>query len=114
MEESRMEITEGKLKEILEGQRVAFERHVDGQMVKQREDFQHFTGILKEDFDSKLQLIGEQYGTIKEMMGSLAEDMQIVKTDIEFIKGSLRKKVDYDEFQALEKRVATLESKARK
>jgi uncharacterized protein YggU (UPF0235/DUF167 family) len=44
---------------------------------------------LKEDFDSKLQLIGEQYGAIKEMIGSLAEDMRIVKSDIEFIKGSL-------------------------
>ncbi len=109
-----MEITEGKLKEILDGQRDAFERHVDAQMVKQRGEFQRFAGIMKEDFDSKLQLIGEQYGTIKGMMGALAEDMQIVKTDIEFIKGSLRKKVDYDEFQALEKRVAMLEAKARK
>jgi hypothetical protein len=40
--------------------------------------------------------------------------MQIVKSDIEFMKGSLRKKVDYDEFEALEKRVMMLEAKARK
>ncbi len=114
LEEFHMEITEGKLKEILDVQRDAFGRQVDAQMVKQREEFQHFAGIVKEDFESKLLLIGEQYGTIKEIMGALAEDMQIVKTDIEFIKGSLRKKVDYDEFQALEKRVAMLEAKARK
>lgn len=120
-----MEITESKLKEMLDGQRDAFQHHVDAQIVKQREEFQqaiskdqqetrHLFGIMKEDFDSKVQLIGEQYGTIKEMMGSLAEDMQIVKSDVEFIKGSLRKKVDYDEFQTLEKRVAMLEAKARK
>jgi hypothetical protein len=107
-----MEINENKLKEILDGQRDAFQRHVDTHTVKQREEFQHFFGIMKEDFDSKLELIGEQYGTIREMIGSLAEDMQIVKSDIEFVKGALRKKVDYDEFQALEKRVAMLEAKA--
>lgn len=124
-----MEITENKLKEILDGQRNGFQRHVDTQMtkqreefqrhvdtqtVKQREEFQRFLGIMKEDFDSKVELIGEQYGSIKEMMGSLADDMQIVKTDIEFMKGMLRKKVDYEEFQTLEKRVAVLEAKARK
>src|SRR6266511_2140771 len=100
-----MEITESKLKDILNEQRDGFQRHVDTQIVQQREEFQHFAGILKEDFDSKMELIGEQYGSIREMMGALAEDVQIVKSDIEFIKGSLRKKVDYDEFSALEKRV---------
>jgi 4-alpha-glucanotransferase len=120
-----MDINENKLKEILDGQRDAFQQHVDKQMSKQREEFQrtvkaeseetrHLFGIMKEDFDSKIQLIGEQYGTIKEMVGALAEDMHIVKTDIEFIKGSFRKKVDYDEFQALGTRVAMLEAKATK
>lgn len=120
-----MEITENKLKEILNEQGDGFRRHVDAQMIKQREEFQlvvekdqketrHLFGIMKEDFDSQVRLIGEQYGAIKEMMGALAEDMQIVKSDIEFVKGSLHKKVDYDEFSALEKRVAMLEAKARK
>jgi len=92
-----MEIAENKLKEILNEQNEGFRRHVDAQMIKQREEFQrvvekdqqktrHLFGIVKEDFDSKMELIGEQYGYIKEMMGALAEDMQIVKTDIEFIK----------------------------
>ena len=84
-----MDMTEGKLKEILDEQRDLFQGHVDGQMVKQREKFQRFVGILKEDFDSKVELIGKQYGSIKDIVGSLAEDMQIVKSDIAFIKGSL-------------------------
>jgi hypothetical protein len=82
-----MEITENKLKEILNEQsagfkghvdaqmtrqREEFQRHVDAQMVKQREDFQHFVGIMKEDIDTKMELVGEQYGSIKEMIGSLA------------------------------------------
>lgn len=109
-----MEINENKLKEILDAQRNGFQKHIDTQMTKQREEFQHFIGIVKEDFDTKVELIGEQYGTIKEMIGAIAEDVQIVKSDIEFVKGSLRKKVDYDEFQALEKRVALLEAKVKK
>ena len=60
-------------------------------------------GIMKEYFDSKLQLIGERYGTMKEMVGAIAEYVQIVKSNIVFIKGSLHWKVDYDEFSAIEK-----------
>lgn len=105
-----MEITESKLKDILTEQRVAF-----------REETHNLLGIMKEDFDSKVQLIAEQYQNIEstlnshtEMIGSLSEDMQIVKSDVDFIKGSLRKKVDYDGSSALEKRVTLLEEKAKK
>jgi hypothetical protein len=42
-------------------------------------------------------------------MGAMKKDMEIVKADIEIIKHSLKKKVDIDEFTALEKRVLILE-----
>jgi len=87
-----MEITEGKLKEILTGQ---------------RNDFQHIVGIFKEDLESKIQIIGEQFG-------SMMEDIQIIKSDVQFLKGALKKKVDYDEFDALVKRVSVLEARSRK
>ena len=48
------------------------------------------------------------------MIGSLAENLEIVKMDIEFIKSGLKKKVDYEEFEALEKRLILLEAKMRK
>lgn len=48
-----------------------------------------------------------------EMIGSMKIDIEIIKTDIEFIKNSLKRKVDLEEFEALEKRVRFLESKAR-
>ena len=51
---------------------------------EQRNEYQRFIGIVKEDFDSKVELIGEQYGSIKEMIGAIAEDMQTVKSGIEF------------------------------
>ncbi len=101
-----MEITENKLKEIL---------------TEQRTEFQHVVGIFKEDIESKINLIAEQYQDIKsaqkshtEMIGSLMEDVQIIKSDVQFLKVELKRKVDYDEFDALTKRVALLESKIRK
>jgi len=100
-----MEINDKKLKQILKEQSEDFKRHVD---------------TLAEDFHSHVKLIGEQYGSIKEtldshteMIVSLKEDMEIVKVDMEFIKNSLKTKVDIEEFSVLEKRVAALESKVR-
>jgi len=37
--------------------------------------------------------------------------LDLVKIDLEFIKGALKKKVDIDEFSALERRVISLESR---
>ena len=78
-----MEITENKLKEIL---------------VEQRAEFQHAVGIFKEDLESKINLIAEQVQDIKssqkshtEMIGSLMEDVQIIKSDVQFLKCELKR-----------------------
>jgi len=81
-----MEITENKLKGILTEQREEFQRHVDKQMGRQREEYQRYLGVMKESFDSKVELIGEQYHSITEMIGSLTEDVHIIKSDVEFLK----------------------------
>ncbi len=101
-----MEITENKLREIL---------------TEQRTEFQHVVGIFKEDLGSKINLIAEQYQEIKttqkiqtEMIGSLMEDVQIIKSDVQFLKVELKRKVDYDEFDALTKRVSLLKAKSGK
>ena len=80
----------------------------------------------------KLDLLKEQYGDIKstlhehgkkldehgkkidshrEMIGKLAMDVAVIKEDTEFIKHGLKRKVDVEEFAALEHRVALLEKK---
>lgn len=46
-----------------------------------------------------------------EMIGQIMEKMEIIKMDVEFIKGALKKKVDYDEFMALAKRLSLVEAK---
>ena len=108
-----MEITESKLKEIL---------------TEQRQEFQHFMGIMKEDTDKKFQLIGEQFQGIKntleehtetinshtQMLGAMMEDLSIIKSDVQILKVELKKKVDYDEFSALVQRVSALEAKSRR
>lgn|SRR3989338_36729 len=86
------------------------------------QEIRYFNTIL-ESVDSKFDLIAEQYGTITqdisqikntlsshtEMIGKLAVDVEIIKTDISFIKTGLKRKVDIEEFVALENRVALLE-----
>jgi len=87
-------------------------------------------GVLIEHVDDKVSTIAEQYGDIKkdiggiknildshtktldshtEMIGRLTVDVEIIKQDTEFIKNSLKRKVDVEEFTALERRVALLE-----
>lgn len=82
-------------------------------------------GVLVEAGNDKWDLVAEQYGDISkklddhakilnthtEMFGTIFVDLSIIKEDIEFIKSGLKKKIDIDEFTALEKRVAFLERK---
>jgi len=95
----------------------------------------HF-GVLLENIDSKFGLVLEghkgldkkidkigknledfrqdtqyRFKTLIEMTAKNTEDIEIIKSDIEFIKNSLKKKIDIDEFVVLEKRVALLERK---
>ena len=100
----------------------------------------HMTA-LSEDFQHKLSVIGEQYFDIKktlglhtnilnshsktlelhtntldsntEMIGGIMEDIEIIKSNIEIVKAGVKKKVDDDEFTALERRLSILENKVR-
>lgn len=82
-------------------------------------------GVMIERVDDKVSLVAEQYGDIKktldnhtkildshtEMIGSVKMDIEVIKADIAFIKGGLKRKVDVEEFSALERRVALLENR---
>lgn len=76
---------------------------------------------LSEDFQSRVAVIGEQYTGIQKTLGSntemiarLAEDVEIIKSNVEFLKGGMKKKVDYDEFISLERRLSLVETKLRR
>ena len=96
-------------------------------------------GVIVEHTNDKVSLLAEQYGGIKkdignikkdvsnikntvdshteilnshtEMIGRLNVDVTIIKEDVEFIKNSLKKKIDVEEFAALERRVTLLEKR---
>lgn len=110
-----MEITEQKLKTILK---------------EQKDDFKNYTGLLAEHFEDQVKVIAEDVVSVKQKLDKTAdkldkvadrldfvaelvakntEDIEIIKTDVEFIKHSLKRKVDIEEFAALEKRVLILE-----
>jgi len=61
--------------------------------------------------DRKIDNITKTLDSHTEMIGSLMEDMEIVKGDISVIKGDLKKKVDYDGFLSLVRRVQKIEAK---
>jgi hypothetical protein len=70
--------------------------------------------LVNRKLDSHSEMIGEMkedVTVLKEDVSILKSDMKIVKEDISSIKVDLKKKVDYDEFFSLVKRVQILESK---
>lgn len=94
--------------------------YINIQRAKTDEDIKRYIGIVSEDFQGQVKVISEQYGDITkkldshtEMIGRMAEDIEVIKANVEFLKGGMKKKVDYDEFLALERRLSLLESKAK-
>jgi cell division FtsZ-interacting protein ZapD len=70
--------------------------------------------ILNKKFDRQEKTLDSHTKILSshtEMIGSLMENMEIIKGDISTIKGGLKKKVDYDDFLSLVRRVQKLEGK---
>ncbi|OGI60582.1 hypothetical protein A2641_03555 [Candidatus Nomurabacteria bacterium RIFCSPHIGHO2_01_FULL_37_25] len=88
-------------------------------------EMKHFLGVLNEMHGENLKGIREGFIIVNkkldshtEMIGSLVEnvsvlksDMIIVKEDLSVIKSDLKRKVDYDDFLSLVKRVQKIEAK---
>ncbi len=83
---------------------------------------------MLENIEHQVRIIAEQtseIGGIKKVMGEMEKRldnievdvdaikgaMEIMKTDMSLIKYSLKRKVDIDEFAALERRVSKLENR---
>jgi hypothetical protein len=99
------EIYNENLKGIREGS-VLVNRKLD----KMQETLDEHTKIL----DGHTEILTEhtkKMDSHTEMIGSLMEDMAIVKEDVSVIKSDLKKKVDYDDFLSLVRRVQKIEAK---
>lgn len=93
-------MTDIETKKLLEEQRKIFS-----------EDTKGFIGVLVENFDSKIELIAEQHNSMMNKIETL--NVQMVETNVRLghIEDGLRRKVDYEDFEKLEKRVALLEAR---
>jgi len=95
-------------------------KEVEAVLKPYHDDIRRHMGALSEDFQSRLsgalEIIMPKFDQIDQLTHSvegIKDDVQIIKTNVEFLKDSLKKKVDYDEFIALERRVHSLEGKSR-
>ena len=61
--------------------------------------------------DKQSVLVNKKLDAHTEMIGTLAEDVAIIKTNIELLKSAVAAKVDYQDFAALEKRMRIVEAK---
>lgn len=73
---------------------------------EQTKQITRHVSVLKEDFSGQLKVVAEA-------VAGVSESLTIVKEDLEFIKGNLVRKVNYDDFFALTKRVSKLEEKVK-
>ena len=64
---------------------------------------------MLENMNDGIKIIAEQQQDMSKDIREIKEDMNIVKSDIAEIKFELKRKVSYDEFEKLEKRVVKLE-----
>ncbi len=86
---------------------------VKATLVSHTETLKSHTETLKshtETLKSHTEMIGQN----AEAISKVAIDVDIIKTNVEFVKEGMKKKVDYDEFLALERRMSVLESKINK
>ncbi len=98
-----IEDIDSKFDALMEGYSAADER-LDRMEGKLDEHDKHFNHI-----NARLGNVEGKIDTVVEAVGSLSVNMEIVKQEIEIIKGGLRKKIDVEEFSALESRVLRLE-----
>jgi len=64
--------------------------------------------------EERIVAVEERIVAIEERIKAMEKNIEIMKVDISFIKNSLKKKVDVEEFETLERRVAILEAKLAK
>ena len=104
---------ETDIKQLLEEQQAKTEKRI-GEF---KDEIKSYIGVLVEDFDAKVGLISEQHGSIMKVLENHTRQIDemkehMVETNIRLghIEDQLRKKVNYEDFEKLEKRVALLEA----
>ena len=102
-----------EVKQLLEGGFKKFRKEIN-------DDFKLHVGVLVEDFDAKVKLISEQHLSIMRVLENhtvrlRAIEERLVEIELRLgrVEDQMKHKVDYEDFRALEKKVALLESRLR-
>lgn len=95
-------------------------KHIDVKLAEQTEEIQRHQKMLLEEFDSRLKIVAEvqvehtkKFEVIFGKLDAIMEMTALNTENIEMIKGMLKRKVDFEEYEKLEKRVLVLEKKVR-
>lgn len=93
--------------------------HTEKLISESRKETERYLGALSEEFQGRVTGIAEQFNGVNKkldvhtvMIGGMKEDIEVIKMNIEIIKADLHKRVTYDDFAALTKRVTLLEKKS--
>ncbi|HLB95826.1 MAG TPA: hypothetical protein VJK26_02910 [Patescibacteria group bacterium] len=79
----------------------------------QTQEIQRHQKMLLEEFQSRLKVVAEVQVEHTKKFDALFEMVAMNTETLEFIKGMLKRKVDLEEYEKLEKRVSLLEKKMR-
>lgn len=86
---------------------------IDAKLDKQTEELERHQKMLLEEFDNRLKVIGEVVVSHTAKLDAIMEMTASNTENIEVMKNMLKRKVDMDEYERLEKRVLVLEKKMR-
>jgi hypothetical protein len=102
------------MKKMVKKEKTGFKKNI----VYSAPEMKHYLGVLNEMHGETLKVIREgniitdrKIDSMKEILDSHTEMIGVLMEDVSSIKYDLKKKVDYDDFLALVRRVQKIESK---
>lgn len=104
---------DGKLKEGFDNYTNKVEKKLKQQTQELKQDYTRQGKFLLEQFQHRLSIVAEVQTDHSKKLDAILEMVAKNTEDIDIMKGMLRRKVDVEEFEALERRVGLLEKKLR-
>jgi len=86
-------------------------KQIDAKLEEQTKEIERHQKMLLEEFDGRLKVVTEVVVDYTRKIDALMEMVAMNTETLEFIKSMLKRKVDLDEYERLEKRVSSLEKK---
>ena len=86
-------------------------KSIDAKLDKQTEEITRHQQMLLKEFDSRLKVVTKVVIDHTQKLDALIEMVAMNTESLDFIKSMLKRKVDLDEYEKLERRVSMLEKK---